>query len=151
MYLEDEFRYRIIEPLGLEKTTKAIQSNHQPIPTVPTDTSLSATSARFLNTSKDGDSTPPWQSVPMPHHSSEKKYFLISNQNLPWHNLRPFPRILWLLPVEAAGVGWSTFPYYSQGSSQPCLCSKPARQMKRRAGCCCIACTLITCERGKKL
>ena len=60
MYLEDEFRYRIIESLGLEKTAKAIQSNHQPIPTVPTDPSLSATSARFLNTFKDGDSTPPW-------------------------------------------------------------------------------------------
>ncbi|XP_072708486.1 COP9 signalosome complex subunit 5 isoform X2 [Ciconia boyciana] len=29
-----------------------------------------------------------------------KKFFLISNLNLPWHNLRPFPLVLWLVTWE---------------------------------------------------
>ena len=37
------------------------------------------------------------QPFPVPH-PSEKKRFLISKLNLPWHNLRPFTLILLLLP-----------------------------------------------------
>ena len=32
----------------------------------------------------------------------ENNFFLISNLNLPWHNLRPFPLVLSLLPGEVA-------------------------------------------------
>jgi len=57
--------------------------------------SLSTTSKRFLNTSRDSDSTTtlgsPFQCFTT---LSVKKCFLISNLNLPWHNLRPFPLIL---------------------------------------------------------
>ena len=44
---------RIIESWRLEKTSKIIKSNHQPITTM----SWSAISTRFLNTSRNGDST----------------------------------------------------------------------------------------------
>ena len=56
---------------------------------------LSTTSKRLLNTCRDGDSTTslgsPSQCLTTPYR---KKCFLISNLNLPWHNLRPFPLIL---------------------------------------------------------
>jgi len=50
----------VIGSLRLEKVSKIIKSN--PSPLCPLTTSLSATSPRSLNTSRDGDSTPP---VPM--------------------------------------------------------------------------------------
>ena len=57
--------------------------------------SLSTTSKQFLNTSKDGDSTTSLGSLFQCLTTlSVKKCFLISNLNLPWHNLRPFPLIL---------------------------------------------------------
>ena len=56
---------------------------------------LSTTSKRFLNTSRDGDSTTSlgilFQCLTT---LSVKKFFLISNLNLPWLNLRPFHLIL---------------------------------------------------------
>jgi len=39
----------------MEKTSEITESNHRPISTTPT--SLSATSTRFLNTSRDSDCT----------------------------------------------------------------------------------------------
>jgi len=66
----------------------------QPQPT----TSLSATSPPFSNTSRDGVTPPPpWAAVPL-QHSSEKYFVLTSNINPPWHNSRPSPLILSLLP-----------------------------------------------------
>ena len=47
--------HRIKESLTLEKTSKITWSNRQPIPTVPTDHVLSATSPRLWNTPP-----PPW-------------------------------------------------------------------------------------------
>ena len=47
--------HRIMSSVRLEKTLKTIWSNRQPIPTMPITTSLSATSTRFLSTSRDGD------------------------------------------------------------------------------------------------
>jgi len=44
----------IMESLRLEKTTKIIEVNHQPIPTNHVTQCLSTL---FLNTSRDGDST----------------------------------------------------------------------------------------------
>ncbi|KAK4823265.1 hypothetical protein QYF61_000232, partial [Mycteria americana] len=61
--------------------------------------SLSATSTRLLNTSKDGNSTTSLGSLFQCLRTlSVKKIFLISNLNLPWCNLRPFLLIL-SLPV----------------------------------------------------
>ena len=57
--------------------------------------SLSTTSKQFLNTSRDGDSTTSLRSLFQCLTTlSVKKFFLISNLNLPWCNLRPFPLIL---------------------------------------------------------
>jgi len=57
--------------------------------------SLSTTSKRFLNTSRDGDSTTPLGSLFQCLTTlSVRKCFLISNLNSPWHNLRPFPLVL---------------------------------------------------------
>jgi len=54
--------------------------------------SLSDKSTRFLNTSRDGDSaTSLGSQVEYLMTLSEKKFFLISNLNLTWCNLRPFP------------------------------------------------------------
>ena len=61
--------------------------------------SLSATSALFWNTSRDGDSTTfldsPCRCLSAP---SEKLFFLISTLNLSWCNLRSSLLILLLLP-----------------------------------------------------
>jgi len=57
--------------------------------------SLSTTSKRFLNTSRDGDSTTSLGSLFQCLTTlSVKKCFLMSNLNLPWCNLRPFPLVL---------------------------------------------------------
>ena len=62
---------------------------------------LSATSPHFMNTSRDSDSTTSLGSLcqclaTLP----EKKFFLISNLNLPWCNIRPLPLILSLVTWE---------------------------------------------------
>jgi len=50
--------------------------------------SHSAMYTHLLNTSRDGDSTTSLGSL------SVKKFFLISNLNLLWQNLRLFPHVL---------------------------------------------------------
>jgi len=60
--------------------------------------SLSATSTCFLKSPRDSDSTSLsslFQHLTTP---SEDKFFLLSNRNLPWHNSRPLPLVLSLLP-----------------------------------------------------
>ena len=53
-------------------------------------TSLSATSPQFLDTSRDGDSTTSLGSTPQSITTlSDEKLSLISDLNLPWHNLMP--------------------------------------------------------------
>ena len=60
--------------------------------------SWSTTSTRFFNTSRDGDSTTSLGSLFQCLTTvSVKKFFLISNLNFPWHNLRPLPLILSLV------------------------------------------------------
>ena len=60
--------------------------------------SLSTTSTLSLSTSRNGDSTISLGSLFQYFTTlSEKKFFLISNLNLPWHNLRLFSLILSLL------------------------------------------------------
>jgi len=82
-----------------EKASKITQSNQQPITLCPLPMALSATSTRLWNTSKDGDSTTSLGSL---CHCltalAEKKFSLISNLNLPWHNVKPFTFVLSLLP-----------------------------------------------------
>jgi len=57
--------------------------------------SLSTTSKWFLNTSRDGGLTTSLGSLFQCLTTlSVKKFFQISNLNLPWRNLRPFPLIL---------------------------------------------------------
>ena len=64
--------------------------------------SCSATSTGFLNTSRDGNSTTSLSSLFQCLTTlSVKKFFLISNLNLPWHNLRPLPLVLSLGLQEA--------------------------------------------------
>ena len=63
--------------------------------------SQSATSTRFLNTPRDGDSTTSLGSLFQCLTTlSVKKFFLISSLNLPWCNLRPLPLILLLVTWE---------------------------------------------------
>ena len=72
--------------------------------------SLSTTYKQFLNTFRDGDSTTSLGSLFQCLTTfSVNKFFLMSNLNLPWHNLRPFPLILspvtserriWCVPVS---------------------------------------------------
>lgn len=86
--------HRLIGPLRLEKTTKVTTSNHQP--PCPMATSLSATSPLLLNTSRDANITTSLGSLCQCTTTlSEKKFFLLSHLNLPWHILRP----LTLIPV----------------------------------------------------
>ena len=93
----------IIGSLRLEKTSKIMKSNQQPSPPCPLTMSLSAISLCFLKTFGVGDcstslgSLCQWLTAP-----SEKKFFLISNMNLPWPNLKPFHLVLSLLPGRRA-------------------------------------------------
>lgn len=63
--------------------------------------SISATSIHLLNTFRGGDSTTSLGSLfQCLATSSVKKFFLIPSLNLPWHNLRPFPWVLSLVPEK---------------------------------------------------
>ena len=66
--------------------------------------SLGATSPQYFNSSRDGDFTTSLGCLLQCLATlSEKKLFLISNLNLFWHNLRPFPLILMLLSGSRGG------------------------------------------------
>ena len=60
-------RKEIVESLRLEKTSQITKPN--PTPPCPLPTSLSATSPRLWDTSRDGDPTTPCATVPLPHRS----------------------------------------------------------------------------------
>ena len=87
---------RIILSLGLERPVSScgptISSRLWPLYTM----SLSASSTHFLNTSMDSDSTTSLGSQCLTA-LSEKKFFLISNLNPFWCNLKPLPLALLLL------------------------------------------------------
>ena len=87
---------KIIQSLRLEKTSKIIKSNHQPNTTVPTKPCPELPHLYIFR-------TPPRMATPsLPWAGlfqclttlSVKKFFLISNLKLPWHNLRLFPIVL---------------------------------------------------------
>jgi len=88
---------RITESLKLGKeNTKIIQCKHHPSPPCPLTVSLSATFPYFLNTSRDSDSPTSLGSLFQCLTTlSKKNFFLSSNLNLAWHNLRPLPLILY--------------------------------------------------------
>ena len=62
---------------------------------------LSTTSACFLDTSRASDSTTSLGSL-IQHLTTllEKKFFLISNLDLPWHNLKLFTLVLSVVMQE---------------------------------------------------
>ncbi|KAK4824589.1 hypothetical protein QYF61_016834 [Mycteria americana] len=81
-----------------ETTAKHCQVRHKTTP-------LSTTSTCLLNTPRDGDSTTSLGSlVQCLTTLLVNKLFLISNLNLPWCNLRPFPLALLLVVVESNKV-----------------------------------------------
>jgi len=112
---------RIIQSLWLERTFKITNSKHQPATPCSLPTSLSATSTWLLHTSRNSTT-----SLGSLCHCltalSEKKYFLISNLNLPWHNLRPLPLVLSLVPGRRGCFsalyewGFSDFKFREQGA-----------------------------------
>jgi len=59
--------------------------------------SSGATSTRFLNPSRDGDFTTTLLGSLVQCLTAllVKAFFPISNLNLPWRNLRPFPHVEW--------------------------------------------------------
>lgn len=91
--------HQFIASLRLEKISMTIKPDPSSPPPHPLTVSPSVTSLRFLNTSRNGD---PTTSLGNPSQCLtallEKQSFLIPNRNLPWHNLRPSPLILLLLP-----------------------------------------------------
>jgi len=87
-----------------------------------------ATSTRVLNPSKDGDSTTSLGSLlQCPSTLSEKTFFLISNLNLPWRNLRPLPLVLSL-------VTWEKRPPRCPLKQAGCLLSSSKRHQPRSPG-----------------
>jgi len=62
--------------------------------------SLRSTSTHFLNTSRHGDSSTSLGSLLQSLTTPEKTFFLKSNLNLPWHNLRPLSHVLSLVTWE---------------------------------------------------
>ena len=79
------------EPLRLEETSQIPNPTNPPYPL-----SLSATSTA-LGHPRDG-APPPRPAVPLPDCSVEKRFLLLSNRNLSWCNLRPFPLSYHWLP-----------------------------------------------------
>ena len=77
--------------------------------------SLSATFPCFLNTFRDSDLTTSLGSLFQCITTLLEKFFLISNLNFPWHNLKPFPLILSLL------LGAEADPYLATDSFQAVL------------------------------
>ncbi|TRZ12682.1 hypothetical protein HGM15179_014441 [Zosterops borbonicus] len=99
---------------------KDLQNRVQPVPDAhlvthhqwvsPVSPPTSATSRHSLDTSRDEDSKPPWT---VPSNACPtlymKKFLLMSNLNLPWCSLMPFPFVMSLVPWEKrAGkhLGW---------------------------------------------
>jgi len=80
-------------------TTKIASSNHQPITTM-------TTKPCHLMPHLHISGTPPWTVTPPPPQAacfsasplSERNFVLIPNLNPPWHNWRPLPLVLLLLP-----------------------------------------------------
>jgi len=84
----------IIESLRLEKTSKIIKSN--PHPLCPQTVSYSATSTRFLNTSREGDYHPlPGKPILVPHYSFWEGAFL---------NIQPEPPLVQPEPSRSHSI-----------------------------------------------
>jgi len=75
-YTSSQAKHRIIESLRLEKTSKTIQSNSQPIPTMPTNHVPQFHFCPFLEHLQGWWLHHlPGQPVPMPHHSCREEMF----------------------------------------------------------------------------
>jgi len=99
IWLHSSVFHKTIEYLRLEKTLEFLQPNSNPSPPRPLShipqcyisMLLEHLHRWWLHHSLDSL----FQHIATP---MEKKCFVISNLNLPWHNLRPFPLVLLLLP-----------------------------------------------------
>lgn len=81
------------------KTCEIIKSNLWLNTTMPKKPACKVPCLLFLNTSRDSDSTTSLESIFQCLATlSMRKFFLISNKNLPWLNLRPFPLSYCWLP-----------------------------------------------------
>lgn len=87
---------------GLEVTSKATKSNHQPPPPCsPLTHVLMCQFHLALNTSRHGDSTLAWTASSNAETTlSMKEFSLKSNLNLPWCSLRLFALLLSLVTWE---------------------------------------------------
>ena len=65
------------------------------------------------------DSTPPGQAILMPYHSL-RRFFLMCNLNLLWHNLWPFRWVLFVL-WEKRSNPFSSQPSFRKVFSEPSL------------------------------
>ena len=99
-YFQESQNHSIIEVLRLENTIKIMKSNHD-LTILPNSNSpqLNHIPEHHIQTVfkhiRDGDSTTSLGSLFQCLTTlSVKKFFLISNLNLPWCNLRPFPLVL---------------------------------------------------------
>ena len=107
--------FRIIESesFRLDKIFKITESSCKPNSAKSTTKPLNATSARLLNTSRDGDSAAyPGSLFWCLPTLSVKNSFLISSLNLPWHNWRPSPLDL-LVCVGAVWTVASVIPAFN--------------------------------------
>lgn len=91
---------RIKEALGLKRTSKTTEFNC-PLTTSTAHQTMSLRKG-VLKRPRDSSYTTSLQPVPMLHHP-EKKFCPVSNLNLPWHTLRPFP------PVPSVIVDYHSF------------------------------------------
>ena len=105
--------HRIRESLRLEKTSKIIKSNHQLITTMPATRCPEVPYLHIFFEHLQG-----WWLNHFPGSLttlSAKKFFLISNLNLPWCNLRAFPLILSLViphpVISTAKSYWRLIDY----------------------------------------
>jgi len=89
--------YLIIESFRLEETLK-IESNHD-LTDYPNDPLLNHVPDHHIQTvfkhiQRWWFNHLPEEPIPVLNHPFCKEVFLMSNLNLPWHSLRPFPLIL---------------------------------------------------------
>ena len=92
------------------------KANHSTPSPCPPTTSLSATSPRFWNTSRDGDPTTLCAAVPLHHHCFRD--FPNIHLTLPWHNMRSS------VTPSSAAVGIHIYPAHLGSQLHPsCGCA----------------------------
>lgn len=92
------YRYKIIELLRLEKPLRSPATKIAPPPCAPLNHVLKCHTHVFWTPPGMVTTLLPWAACSnASQHFPQKAFFLISNLNLPLHNLKPFPLILLLV------------------------------------------------------